>query len=731
MGRKKRSGGRGSKGQRGNHSLSHSTSPKDLRKAILDVFKRRPEKPLNHKQVASAMGILNHDIRKLIMELLTDMARKENLEDFGRGKYLLPAQEAVPCTGVIQITRFGRGFVMMPDGNEIKLSKGYTGNSFWGDTVEVEWTTHGGRPIPYVSKVAQRMRTNYVVVIEQIKDYAFGHPSDQRLHTSFFIPPRNLMGAIEGDKALLELQNWDSDGDAPVGKVVRVLGQEGDNDVEMHAILAEFGLPLEFPPEVLEEASHFTPSSKSSGLDEKEISKRRDMRKTLTMTIDPVDAKDFDDALSMKELKNGNWEIGIHIADVSHYVKPGSAIDAEAINRATSVYLVDRTIPMLPEILSNDLCSLRPNEDKYAFSAIFEMDSDANIINEWFGRTVIHSDRRFAYEDAQTRLETSEGDYAKELQHFFTLATKLRSRRFENGGIDFNTEEVRFELDETGKPLRVVIKRMREANKLIEDFMLLANVRVARFLAKVSPEKHTPTRTSIYRIHDRPDPERLSTLRTFVKRFGHEMPKPTPGNAESLIRDLLTATEGTPEENTVKTMAIRTMAKAEYSTSNIGHYGLSFPYYTHFTSPIRRYPDVIVHRLMQHYLDGSKDADQGELDSRCHHSGIMEKRSADAERASIKYKQVEYLTNKIGETFRGIISGAIPRGLFVEIQENKCEGFVSKDALPHGHWVFDNEKLGFEALRSGELIALGDEVTIRVVSANIAKRQLEFEILEK
>lgn len=726
---KKRSSGRGSKGQRGNHSLSQK--PKDLRRSILEIFRRNPSKPLNHKQVASAMGVLNHDVRRLIMELLSDMASKEKLEDLGRGKYKLAVEEVATQEGTIQITKFGRGFVMLEEGYEIKIPKGFTGRAFWGDRVEVEYASHGRRSVPFVSKVTHRMRDVYVVIIEQIRDYAFGHPSDTRLHESFFIPPRNLGGAVDGDKVLIELESWENRDDAPTGKVVKVLGQEGDNDVEMHAILAEFGLPLEFPKEVLDEAAQFTPSSESTSLDKKEIARRRDMRETFTLTIDPADAKDFDDAISLKTLENGNLEVGVHIADVSHYVRPGTAIDSEASNRATSVYLVDRTIPMLPEILSNDLCSLRPNEDKYAFSSVFEMNADAEVVKEWFGRTVIHSNRRFTYEEAQTRIETAEGDCSEEILTLHSLATKLRKKRFERGGIDFNTEEVRFELDSDGKPLRVVIKTMKEANKLIEDFMLLANIKVARFLAKIHPEKQTPTRTSIYRVHDKPDPEKLSALRLFVRRFGHEMPKPTPGNSESLIRDLLKATEGTAEEGTVKTMSIRSMAKAEYNTENIGHYGLAFPYYTHFTSPIRRYPDVLIHRLLEAYLGGANDADSSYLDSKCHHSGIMEKKAAEAERASIKYKQVEYLYTRIGETFKGIVSGAVSRGLFVEIHENKCEGFVPKDLFPNDHWVFDQERLGFEGMRSGKMMALGDEVTIRVSSADILKRQLEFEIIVK
>lgn len=724
-----RLGGRGSKGQRGKHGFSQK--PTNLRGAILDVFRRNPAKPLNHKQVASAMGILNHEVRRLIMELMSDMATKEKLIDLGRGKYKLAVQEVAMQEGTIQITKFGRGFVMLEDGSEIKISKGFTGKAFWGDRVEVEWAIQGRRSVPFVSKVTHRMRDHYVVIIEKIRDYAFGHPSDTRLHESFFIPARNLGGARDGDKVLLELESWDSSEDAPVGNVTRVLGQEGDHDVEMHAILAEFGLPLEFPKEVEDEAAQFTPSSEGTALDPKEIARRRDMRDTFTLTIDPVDAKDFDDAISLKTLENGNYEVGVHIADVSHYVRPGTAIDSEAANRATSVYLVDRTIPMLPEILSNDLCSLRPNEDKFAFSAVFEMNEKAEVLNRWFGRTVIHSSRRFTYEEAQTRIVTSEGDCAEEIITLHSLSTKLRNRRFKQGGIDFNTEEVRFELDEDGTPLRVVIKTMKEANKLIEDFMLLANIEVARFLAKVHPEKQTPTRTSVYRIHDKPDPEKLRALRTFVRTFGHEMPKPTVENAESLIRDLLKATEGTAEEGTVKTMAIRSMAKAEYSTDNIGHYGLAFPYYTHFTSPIRRYPDVLVHRLLESYLGGAKDADGNYLSSKCHHSGIMEKKAAEAERASIKYKQVEYLYTRIGKTFRGIISGAVPRGLFVELHENKCEGFVPKDLFPNDHWVFDEDRFGFEGMRSGKLYTLGDEVTIRVSSADILKRQLEFELLVK
>ncbi|MDA1336930.1 MAG: ribonuclease R [Bacteroidetes bacterium] len=703
------------------------TPPRQLRKEILEVFKRQPNKPLNHKQVASSMGILNHDTRRKIMDVMDEMGRDGRLEPLGRGKFVLAEipQDDRP-TGTIQITRHGKGYVMLPDGNEIMIPKGYTGTAFWGDTVEVDWIRRGRRHTPRVKRVMERARKQYVVVIERVRDYAFGYPSDQRLHVNFFIGAPHLGGAEDGQKVIIEMIRWDDPSDAPSARVTEVLGRPGEHEVEMHAILAEFGLPYEFPEHVLEAASAI-----SREVSPDELKRRRDFRGVTTLTIDPVDAKDFDDALSLKRLDNGNWEVGVHIADVTHYLKPGTALDEEARQRATSVYLVDRTIPMLPEVLSNDLCSLRPNEDRLAFAAVFELDEKANIVNEWFGRTVIHSDRRFAYHEAQERIETGQGDFAEEVQTLQSLAAKLRAKRFAAGGIDFNTEEVKFELDEAGKPLRVVIKRMLEANRLIEDFMLLANVRVSRFLAnpkKRDGRKEEATRTAVYRIHDRPDPEKLSQLRKFVSKFGLDMPKINPGNSESALRELLQTAAGSDAENVVKTMAIRSMAKAEYSTENIGHYGLAFPFYTHFTSPIRRYPDVLVHRLVQHYLDQAKPLPPGPLVGICQHSSNMEKQAAEAERASIKYKQVEFLMTRLGETFHGIINGVVPKGIFVELEENKCEGFVPKDALPDDYYVYDEDRQALVGARHGQHFAMGERVSVRVVAADLAKRQLEFDI---
>lgn len=696
---------------------------RNLRKEIFQVFEASPGQALNYKQVAAALHVNDAQLRILIHEVLKQGVAEERFSQPERGKYKLKKQVREIVEGVIQITRHGRGFVLV-DGmdKDIELSRNATGTALWGDRVEVSYHAKASKPSGRLIQVIERGRTQYVGVIEKSKKFAFCKPSDQKIHVDFFIPERQLNGAKDGDKVIFELDSWEDPSDNPVGKVVDVLGRPGDNDVEMHAIMVEFGLPYDFPPEV-EHAATQIPTE----ITKEDEKVRRDMRKELTFTIDPHDAKDFDDALSIQKLKNGNWEIGVHIADVSHYVRPGSIIEEEAVQRATSVYLVDRTIPMLPEVLSNRLCSLRPNEDKLTFSAVFEMNDQAEVLSEWFGRTITHSDRRFTYEEAQERIESGKGDLEKEINILNQLALKLRKKRFEHGGIDFRTEEVRFNLDADGRPTSVYIKEMKDSNRLIEDFMLLANTKVAEFIGKV--ENGTP-KTFVYRIHDNPDPEKLKTLRTFVKRFGHDVEMPNKTNAANILRKLLKSAEDSEDFPIIQQMAIRSMAKAVYSTQNIGHFGLAFDYYSHFTSPIRRYPDVMVHRLLQQYLDKGKSADQDVYERLCKHSSVMEKKAQDAEWASIKYKQVEFLHDRIGENFKGIISGMSSWGMYVELIDSKCEGMIRLENIKSDYFRFEEDRYVVEGSKTGKEYRLGQEVEIKVLNADMWKRQLDFDLVD-
>ncbi|NNE55572.1 MAG: ribonuclease R, partial [Flavobacteriales bacterium] len=682
-------------------------------------FKSSPGKPLNYKQVAGAMGVNDSQMRRLISEVLKEEVEKGKLVQSDRGKYKLKKRPKEFIEGRIEITKTGRGFVIVEGmEDDISVHRYDTKDAFWGDRVKIAYSPYGKRPKGKVIEVIERMRKQYVGTLEIDDVFGFVLPSDSRVHVDFFIPKDNLNGAKDGQKVIVELIDWPDPKESPVGKITEVLGDAGDNDAEMHAILAEYGLPNEFPDAVQEFANRIPQE-----MTEKEIKKRRDMRDILTFTIDPEDAKDFDDALSIQKLKNGNWEIGVHIADVSHYLKPGTILDQEAYERATSVYLVDRTIPMLPEILSNNLCSLRPNEDKYCFSAVFEMDKDAKVQKEWFGRTVIHSDRRFTYEDAQERIESGQGDLHSEINVLNRLARLLRSRRFNNGGIDFRTEEVRFKLDEKGKPVSVHIKVMKEANQLIEDFMLLANTRVARFIA----EKQ---KTFVYRIHDKPDPMKLVLLREFVKKFGYSLPNPTAENADKILRGLMKQIAESPEHDVIQKMAIRSMAKAVYSTENIGHFGLAFDHYSHFTSPIRRYPDVMVHRLLQHYLDKGKSADASELETQCKYCSTREKMAQDAEWASIKYKQVEFMVSRLGEQFKGIVSGLSGWGIFVELVETKCEGMVSLNDIESDRFEFDEDRYIIYGGKTGKEFHMGDEIDVIVASADLMRRRLDFKLVE-
>ena len=713
-----------------------NSKPNSLQEKVLSTFRTNPTLAMNYKQVSRQLNITQTSKKKIIAKVLFELEAKEALVEEKPGKFKLINHESNlnKLVGKVDMTTSGSGYVEVEGlPNDIYIGEKDLGIALHGDLVEVAIlrVKRNGKPIGKVIEVLEIAKTEFVGTLQKSAKFAFLVPDSKRMTVDLFIPLDKLNGAKDGEKVIAKLTHWPSDTDSPFGEIIQVLGKPGENETEMHSILAEYGLPIKFPDGIEAAAENLDVSIKES-----EIKKRKDLRKVTTFTIDPSDAKDFDDALSLQKLKNGNWEIGVHIADVSHYLREGSALDKEAYERATSVYLVDRVVPMLPEVLSNFACSLRPNEDKYCFSAIFEMSEDTKIHKQWFGRTVIHSVRRFAYEEAQQVIETGEGDYKEEILTLDRLAKQLRKDRFKKGSINFNTLEVKFKLDEKGEPLGVFLKEQKDANKLIEEFMLLANKKVAEFIGARAEETQvqrvgemkTP-KPFVYRIHDSPDPEKLQTFGEFIKKFGYRIDTTSPRGISDTLNRLMTDVHGKAEEALISQLAIRTMAKAVYSTENVGHYGLGFKFYSHFTSPIRRYPDVMVHRLLQYYLDGGKAVDATELEEKCKHSSEREKLATEAERASIKFMQVKFMQDKEGEVFGGIVSGVSEWGIFVELEDNKCEGMVRLRSMKDDFYTFNPDNYAVEGKRTGRLFRIGDEVTVKVLKADLSKKQLNFELL--
>jgi ribonuclease R len=695
----------------------------DLIQQIINVFDKNPTKSFNYKQLSSAFGFKDIANKKLITIVLLELVDQGKLRETQRGKFCLNASDNF-IEGKVDMTSRGAAYIVVEGSDsDIYINPRNTNTALNGDIVKVNiFSGKMSKKIEgEVIEVMERAQTEFVGILEKSKNFSFVITDSQRMPVDIFISNDKLKNAEDGDKVIAKMTEWPLDKKNPFGKIIQVLGKPGENETEMHAILAEYGLPYEFPQQVEKAAQ-----SLDLEITTQEIKKRRDFRRTTTFTIDPKDAKDFDDALSLKKLENGNWEIGVHIADVSHYIQPGSLLDTEAYKRATSVYLVDRVVPMLPEVLSNQACSLRPQETKLCFAAVFEIDEKANVLNEWFGRTVIFSDRRFTYEEAQERIETKEGDLVEEILQLDKLAKLLRAERFKKGSIAFDRLEVKFNLDEKGTPLGVYFKESKDANKLIEEFMLLANKRVAEFIGKVP--KGQKAKTFVYRIHDEPNQEKLLSLSNFVKKFGYDLQTGEKEVASS-INNLLSKAKGSNEEDMIEQLTIRTMAKAVYSTNNIGHYGLAFKHYSHFTSPIRRYPDVIVHRLLQQYLDGSASANQREIEDQCKHSSKMEISATEAERTSIKYKQVEFLQDKIGEEFEGVISGVSEWGLYVQIIDNMCEGMVRLSDIEGDFYTFDPPNYCAKGKNTGQEYRMGDEVRIKVRRADLVKKQLDFELV--
>jgi len=712
---------------------------KDFSGKILKILSTNANRAFNYKQIGAILELNDTKSRNEIIKDLKILAAQKKIIESEPGKYLVKAISQDYYEGKIDMTSRKTAYFICDEFEEdVFIPTNNLNRALDGDIVKVYVYNRrkGKRPEGEVIEVLERKKMEFVGVIDIQKNFAFVSTANAKMYTDIFIPKDKYGDAENGDVVIVKIEDWPKKADSPFGSVLKVLGKPGEHDTEIHAILAEYGLPYDFPVEVEVFAQKIDTS-----IHESEIANRRDMRDTLTFTIDPKDAKDFDDALSFKKLDNGNYEIGIHIADVSYYLQEGTILDDEAYQRGTSVYLVDRVVPMLPEVLSNFACSLRPNEEKYTFSAVFEVTEKAAVVNQWFGRTVIYSDQRFAYEEAQYIIETKDNTIPVETSitgksyvvsdeiveatlKLDELAKILRGKRMSEGAISFDKVEVKFNLDEKGEPTGVYFKVSKDANHLIEEFMLLANRKVAEFIGKQK-------KTFVYRIHDEPNEDKLFNLQTVISKFGYSINLKSKGEISKSLNTLLQDVQGKKEQNLVDTLAIRTMSKAKYSTDNIGHYGLAFDYYSHFTSPIRRYPDVMVHRLLQYYLDGGKSVSEEVYEEKCEHSSNMEALATNAERDSIKYMQVKYMQDHKDEEFLGVISGVTEWGIFVEIVSNKCEGMCRIREIKDDYYTFDEKQYALVGAVSNQLLQLGDEVFVKVKNADLVKKQLDFHFIRK